>query len=46
MKKPLCIDGELLEDMSGNYEVKIDRDVYVLMPTKNIDTLFDKLDNK
>jgi len=40
LKKPLCIDGESLDDLSGNYEIKIDRDVYVLMPSKNIDTLF------
>ena len=40
LKKPLCIDGESLEDFSGEYTIKIDRDIYVLMPSKNIDTLF------
>ena len=40
MKKPLCIDGESLDDMSGNYDIKIDHDVYVLMPSKNINNLF------
>ena len=40
IKKPLCIDGESLDDMSGIYDIKIDHDVYVLMPSKNIDSLF------
>ena len=41
LKKPLCIDVESFDDMSGNYDIKIDHDVYVLMPKKNIDSLFD-----
>ena len=40
LKKPLCIDGESLDDMSGIYDIKIDRDVYVLMPSKNVESLF------
>jgi len=40
LKKPLCIDGESLEDFSGEYTIKIDHDVHVLMPYKNINTLF------
>lgn len=40
LKKPLCIDGESFDDMSGNYNIKIDHDVYVLMPKKNINNLF------
>ncbi len=40
IKKPLCIDGESLEDISGIYDIKIDHDVYVLMPSKNIKSLF------
>lgn len=40
LKKPLCIDGESFDDLSGEYNVKIDRDVYVLMPSKNINNLF------
>lgn len=42
LKKPLCIDGESLDDQSGEYDIKIDHDVFVLMPSKNIDILFDK----
>ena len=42
LKKPLCIDGESLDDMRGIYDIKIDHDVYVLMPSKNIDSLFEK----
>lgn len=42
MKKPLCIDGESLDDMSGEYTIKIDHDVHVLMPSKNINDLFIK----
>ena len=40
LKKALCIDGESLPDLSGKYEIKIDHDVHVLMPSKNINTLF------
>lgn len=40
LKKPLCIDGESFDDMSGSYNIKIDHDVYILMPKKNINSLF------
>lgn len=40
LKKPLCIDGESFDDMSGIYNIKIDHDVYVLMPSKNVNNLF------
>ena len=40
LKKPLCIDGESFDDMSGSYNIRIDHDVYVLMPSKNINNLF------
>ena len=40
LKKPLCIDGESFDDMSGSYNIKIDHDVYVLMPSKIVNNLF------
>lgn len=40
LKKPLCIDGESFDDMSGSYNIKIDHDVHVLMPSKNVNNLF------
>lgn len=40
LKKPLFIDGESFDDMSGSYNIKIDHNVYVLMPKKNINSLF------
>ena len=40
LKKPLCIDDESFDDMSGSYNIKIDHNVYVLMPKKNINSLF------
>ena len=40
LKKHLCIDGESFDDMSGSYNIKIDHDVYVLMPSKNVNNLF------
>lgn len=40
LKKPLCIDGESFDDMSGSYNIKIDHNVYVLMSKKNINSLF------
>lgn len=46
LKKPLCIDGESLDDMSGEYNIKIDHDVYVLMPSKNVKNLFVEEDNE
>lgn len=45
LKIPLCIDGESLDDMSGEYEIRIDHDVKVLMPSKNIRSLFIKEKN-
>lgn len=45
IKKPLCIDGESFDDLGGTYNVKIDNNVYVLMPKKNIDNLFIKEKN-
>lgn len=42
VKNPLCIDGESLDDLSGEYEIRIDHDVHVLMPSKNIKELFIK----
>lgn len=42
LKKALCIDGEAFDDMSGTYDIRIDHDVYVLMPKKNIKSLFEK----
>ena len=36
------IDGEKLKDQSNNYEIKIDKSLYMLLPKKNIDKLFTK----
>ena len=40
LKTPLCIDGESFDDLNGEYNIKIDKDIYVLMPKKNISNLF------
>ena len=40
IKTPLCIDGESFDDLSGEYNIKIDKDIYVLIPKKNISNLF------
>lgn len=40
IKKPLCIDGEPFDDLSGEYDIRIDHDIHVLMPKKNIEELF------
>ena len=42
IKNKLCVDGESLDDLCGEYEIRIDHDVYVLMPSKNIKELFIK----
>ena len=41
-KRNWCIDGEKLEDNSNTYEIKVVNNVRVLIPKKNIDTLFIK----
>ncbi len=45
LKIPLCIDGESFNDLKGEYEIKIDHDIKVLMPSKNINNLFIKEKN-
>ena len=46
LDKAWCIDGEELEPIDDSYEIKIQKGVEILMPTKNIDRLFiDKKDN-
>ena len=37
-----CIDGEKLDDDSLKYEIKIDRNIKMMIPKKNIDKLFIK----
>ena len=41
-KKNWCIDGEKLDDESLKYEIKIDRNIKMMIPKKNIDKLFIK----
>ena len=45
-RKPWCIDGEELEDMPSTYKIEIESGIKVLMPKKNIDTLFINKKNK
>ena len=39
-RKAWCIDGEELEDIPLNYEIKIDRNIKMMIPKKNINKLF------
>ena len=39
-KRNWCIDGEKLEDESDTYEIKIKRNIKLLIPKKNIEELF------
>lgn len=39
-KKPWCIDGERLDSISNNYEISIDRNIKMMIPSRNIDKLF------
>lgn len=41
-KKPWCIDGEMLDSLDSKYEITIDRDIKMMIPSKNIDKLFIK----
>ena len=42
LDKAWCIDGEELTPIEDEYEIKIQKNVEILMPTKNIDKLFIK----
>ena len=39
-KKNWCIDGEMLDDNNLTYEIKIDRNIQMMIPKKNIEKLF------
>ena len=39
-----CIDGDDLEHNSTKFEFKINKDNYMLLPTRNIDKLFENVD--
>lgn len=39
-KKNWCIDGEMLNDDSLNFNISIDRNIQMMIPKKNIDKLF------
>ena len=41
-KKPWCIDGEKFETSDNSYEILIDRNIKMMIPSKNIDKLFVK----
>ena len=45
-KKNWCIDGEKLEDDSNTFDIRVVNDIKLLIPKKNIDTLFVKQDKK
>lgn len=42
LDKAWCIDGEELTPIEDEYEIKIQKNVEILMPTKNVDKLFIK----
>lgn len=46
LDKAWCIDGEELDKIDNNYSIKIEKNVKILMPTKNIDKLFIKENTK
>lgn len=39
-KKPWCIDGEMLNAINDSYDIKIDRNIQLMVPKRNIDKLF------
>lgn len=42
LDKAWCIDGEELTPINDEYEIKIQKGIEILMPTKNVDKLFVK----
>ena len=45
-KRNWCIDGEELDDNKNTYEIKVKRNIRLLIPKKNINELFDNLKSK
>ena len=41
-----CVDGDELEHNSKTFEIKVNKDNYMLIPAKNIDTLFENKDEE
>lgn len=39
---PWCIDGEKLEEKTNKYVITIDKNLKIMMPSKNVDKLFTK----
>ena len=39
-----CIDGDELKHDESNFEIKINKDNFMLLPTRNIDKLFENVD--
>ena len=39
-----CIDGDELKHNESNFEIKINKDNVMLLPTRNIDKLFENVD--
>lgn len=42
VKNSWCIDGEQLEESTNKYKIEIDKNLKMMMPSKNVDKLFTK----
>ena len=42
VKNNWCIDGEQLEESTNKYKIEIDKNLKIMMPSKNVDKLFTK----
>lgn len=42
VKNSWCIDGEQLEETTNKYKIEIDKNLKIMMPSKNVDKLFTK----
>ena len=42
IKNNWCIDGEIFDDKTNKYTITIDKEMKIMMPSKNVDKLFEK----
>ena len=42
VKNNWCIDGEMYDDKTSRYVITVDKDLKIMMPSKNVDKLFTK----
>ena len=42
IKNNWCIDGEMFDEQTNKYTITIDKEMKIMMPSKNVDKLFSR----